>query len=350
MMEITAPKTLENFSIAAEEVAADYFEGDAAYAQHLELLEYAQRGMTAADYAKSPGITRASHPKEYKTRYEYMRRFLQGRHHAAIQALTTLRILGVLETDEGDEGRYFDPRLLKPFSSANRRFELLAMLSAFGFWTGSASSQACRSHPNRTAKDFVLLHRDVADKEAVPIVDEFIEKLKNQGLCTPYIEQTSKRGGRIVAPVTRVMTLMNGMLGKKSKTDQAFPEIFELADQSLGAAASREEREKSWRILRDFMLAFFVIRVAYRPEHGWCGWIVAHEDESPSEQRRVLFEKMLSESGFDGLSRRLHGEKNRHGKEQKYSYITRVTFPYLGEETVRDIREEFRRRIDDVLL
>jgi len=339
--------TLGEFSLTPEQIAGDYFEGERAYQQHLKLLECAQAGMKPVDYAKATGVTRTSNRKEYATRFEVMGRFLEGRYPAAIQALVALQSLGILEGKES--GQFFDPNLLKTLNMDSKRFELLTMLSAFGFWTGSLSSTVSQSKPNKTSKDLMLSYRDMADPEAISIVDDFISQLKEDGICTPHEKKTEKRNGRIVAPATRLIFLMNGLIGKKSQSNLAFPEIFERAIKSINEPVSQEERTKALRILRDFMLAFFVIRTTYRPEHGHCGWIVAHEDEGVATQRRDLFEETLKASGFEHGQYKLSPEKNIYDEGRRSSNVTRVTFPGMQKKTVADIRQEFSDRMDAVI-
>ncbi len=338
-MQQNNAETLGNFSLNAEAIAADYFEGESAYARHLELSQNAEAGLTPAEYAKSIGISRSSHRQEYNNRHAAMQRFLDGRYPPAIQSLVALQTLGILQ---GAEPQSFDIH--------NNHFELLSMLSAFGFLTGNLTPTGSPALSNRTTKDLVLLTRDAADPEAIDKIDTFIEGLKGKGICTPY--EGTRRGGRVVAPVARLIALMNKIVGSKAETDQVFPEIFERAHNSLRIGDQQEEVETARRMLRDFSLAFFAIRTTHRPEHGYSGWIPAHEDEEISRQRRDVFQETLHASGFGDLPCRLSPEvnpyTNKRGKE-KNSYLTRVCFPGITKETIANIRTEFGDRLGAVL-
>ncbi|MEK7171802.1 MAG: hypothetical protein AAB739_02730 [Patescibacteria group bacterium] len=344
MKSTSQTNTLGNLSITPQEIAADYFEGDTAYEQYLEVLESANNGVMPVDYAKLTVITRSSDPVEYKGRYEAMTRFLQGHYHASIQGLIALKTLGVLEGQEQTTS-HFDPNLLEPFNMSSKYFELLAMLSSFEFWTGNIGLR--NTTPNRTSKDLTLLTRDVADQESRGVVDEFIEKLKGEGICTPFEEKRTKRAGRVVVPVARLISLMNGMVGRKSQMDHTFPKIIERAYLSLSHGNSEAERQEAFRILQDFILAFFVIRTAHRQDHGYSGWIVSHKNKKTAQQRSALFKEIMGKGRFDHLKYSLNPEKNTSG--QGYSYLTRVTFHDMQESDIECIREEFRSRIEEII-
>lgn len=346
MKSTSRPDTLGNLSITPQEIAADYFGGDDAYEQYLELLDCANKGISLADYAKLTGVTRSSDPVEYKKRYEAMTRFLQGRYHAAIQGLIALKALGVLEEGGAEQTTpHFDLGSLEPFNMHSRHFELLTMLSAFEFWTGSVGSH--NPTPNGTCKNLTLLNRDVADQESRKVVNEFIEKLKSKGICTPFEEKRTKRAGRVVVPVARLISLMNGMVGRKSQMGHTFPKIIESAYRSLSHGSSEAERQEAFRVLQDFILAFFIIRTARRQDHGYCGWIVSHGDKKTAEQRSAFFQEIMETSRFDHLKYSLNPERNKSG--QGYSYLTRVTFHDMQESDIGCIREEFRSRVGEIM-
>ncbi|MEK9159615.1 MAG: hypothetical protein AAB383_02690 [Patescibacteria group bacterium] len=349
---LSAIPQIQAFKVTPKDIAESFNspeedKGTRGWELHEDLYHcLADLGWEPSRYANERSGGRSADVNGYARSFKAASEWKQGHYPLPIKPVQVLYELGLFE---GKPGEGFDVNLLKDFTHANPHFDLVTLLVATGFWSGSMIP-ANYVNKARTTLNFHLISRQLSPQQ-MDIFYPLVRQAAEKGFLSEKSAEGVKTGSAkssLKGEVSRFMAKLFGIVGGKRGSDLQFPAYVMSALQTLEDPTNQHFQERTAlavQVLRDFIILGLSMRgSAQERSHRYLLTLSTHDTRELAVEQCKIFEKICRAIDFDPNFSFGTSEAQTNEGNPLFSSTVRLDGSY-----VQDMRQSAQSRVQQVV-